>query len=48
VVSADGDSVRVRFEQPQRAVTPGQALVLYDGDVVLGGGNIVEAVRAAA
>ncbi len=48
IVSIDGDSVRVRFEQPQRAVTPGQALVLYDGDVVLGGGNIVEAVRAAA
>jgi len=48
IVSVSADSVRVRFEQPQRAVTPGQALVLYDGDVVLGGGNIVEAVRAAA
>jgi tRNA-specific 2-thiouridylase len=31
----------VRFDQPQRAVTPGQALVLYDGDVVIGGGRIV-------
>lgn len=30
------------FEEPQRAVTPGQALVLYDGDYVLGGGTIVK------
>jgi tRNA-specific 2-thiouridylase len=32
--------LRIRFDQPQRAVTPGQAVVLYDGDVVLGGGRI--------
>lgn len=30
----------VRFDEPQRAVTPGQAIVLYDGDVALGGGRI--------
>lgn len=36
---ADG-GVEVRFESPQRAVTPGQSLVLYDGDVCLGGGVI--------
>lgn len=34
------DRVKVTFEQPQRAVTPGQACVLYDGDRVLGGGWI--------
>ncbi len=35
-----GDGVRVRFQQPQRAITPGQAVVLYRGDEVLGGGTI--------
>ncbi len=33
-------SFRVVFESPQRAVTPGQSVVVYDGDVVLGGGVI--------
>ena len=33
--------VRLRFDEPQRAVTPGQAAVLYDGDIVLGGGVIL-------
>jgi tRNA-uridine 2-sulfurtransferase len=32
--------VEVRFEEPQRAVTPGQAAVFYHGDLVLGGGWI--------
>ena len=34
--------VEVVFNQPQRAVTEGQAVVLYNGDVVLGGGTIDE------
>lgn len=33
--------IRVEFEKPQRAVTAGQAVVLYDGDTVVGGGTIV-------
>jgi tRNA-specific 2-thiouridylase len=33
-------SVEVRFDAPQRAITPGQAAVAYDGDLVLGGGWI--------
>jgi tRNA-specific 2-thiouridylase len=36
----NGSRVRVRFEAPQRDITPGQAAVFYDGDVVLGGGTI--------
>ena len=34
------DTLRVNFDQPQRAITPGQAVVLYDGDCVVGGGTI--------
>ena len=34
------DRVQVRFDQPQSAITPGQAVVFYDDDVVLGGGWI--------
>jgi tRNA-uridine 2-sulfurtransferase len=41
----EGGKVRIRLLAPQRAVTPGQAAVLYDGDRVLGGGWIVR--RAA-
>ena len=33
---------RVEFHEPQRAITPGQAVVLYDGNTVIGGGNITE------
>ena len=33
---------RVEFEVPQRAITPGQAVVLYDGDYVVGGGTITD------
>ena len=38
--TADSHQIEVRFDEPQRAVTPGQAAVFYDGDVVLGGGWI--------
>ncbi|HSD16159.1 MAG TPA: tRNA 2-thiouridine(34) synthase MnmA [Thermomonas sp.] len=40
-VQEDG-SVSVRFARPQRAVTPGQSLVLYDGDTCLGGAVILD------
>ncbi|GIW75660.1 MAG: tRNA-specific 2-thiouridylase MnmA [Phycisphaerae bacterium] len=36
----DVDEIRVTFDQPQSAITPGQAVVCYDGDVVLAGGWI--------
>lgn len=35
------DEILCIFEEPQRAVTPGQAVVLYDGEYVLGGGTII-------
>jgi len=36
----------VAFDEPQRAITPGQAVVFYDGEVCLGGGTIAEARQA--
>ena len=35
------DEITMTFDQPQRAITPGQAVVLYDGDNVVGGGWII-------
>ena len=39
----DDGLLQVTFDEPQRAVTPGQAVVLYDGDLVVAGGTIVRA-----
>lgn len=41
VLQTGPDQLTVTFDTPQRAVTPGQSLVLYDGDTVVGGGKIV-------
>jgi tRNA-uridine 2-sulfurtransferase len=41
-----GSSARLDFAKPERAVTPGQSVVFYDGDEVLGGGTIEKALRA--
>ena len=37
----DKDTIECVFDEPQRAITPGQAVVLYDGDFVAGGGTII-------
>lgn len=40
-VRVTGEStVHITFDEPQRAITKGQAVVVYDGDVVIGGGEI--------
>ena len=38
--NGDGERVEVRFDVPQRGVAPGQSVVFYDGDLVVGGGVI--------
>jgi tRNA-specific 2-thiouridylase len=40
-----GDSARVTFDEPQKSITPGQAVVFYRGDEVVGGAWIEEALR---
>ncbi len=45
VYPLENGDVRVAFEEPQRAITPGQAVVLYDGDLVIGGGIITAVVQ---
>lgn len=41
VEKLDGDKVKITFDEPQRGITKGQAVVLYDGDIVIGGGRIL-------
>ena len=40
-VQIDENTIRVTFDEPQRAITKGQSVVFYDGDVVVGGGTIL-------
>jgi len=40
ITRLDADTLELAFDSPQWAVTPGQSIVLYDGDVCLGGGII--------
>ena len=46
LVGVDQERATVRFERRQRALTPGQAIAFYDGEDVLGGGTIRNAIRS--
>jgi len=46
ITPLDGDRVYVKFKEPQMAITPGQAVVFYDHDTVIGGGTIEPAKNA--
>jgi Predicted tRNA(5-methylaminomethyl-2-thiouridylate) methyltransferase, contains the PP-loop ATPase domain len=39
--------VKVIFDSPQKAVAPGQSVVFYDGNLLIGGGKILRALRSA-
>ena len=41
VTALDDNTIKVVFDEPQRAITKGQAVVMYDGDNVVGGGMII-------
>ncbi|MDR1127321.1 MAG: tRNA 2-thiouridine(34) synthase MnmA [Treponema sp.] len=43
VEQTDPDTLHIVFDEHQRAITPGQAVVLYEGDTVIGGGTIAQA-----
>ncbi len=45
IYPVEGERVKVVFDEPQMAITPGQAVVFYDGDIVVGGGWIEREVR---
>ena len=41
ITPLENGNVSVDFETPQRAIAPGQAVVFYDGNIVVGGGTII-------
>jgi len=46
IIPLDADRVHVKFGEPQMAITPGQAVVFYDEDMVIGGGTIERSLKS--
>ncbi|EPZ55421.1 tRNA methyl transferase family protein [[Clostridium] sordellii ATCC 9714] len=44
VTKVGEDTIKIVFDEPQRAITKGQSVVMYDGDKVVGGGIIVKSL----
>ncbi len=47
IAPLDEDKIHIKFKEPQMAITPGQAAVLYDDDTVIGGGTIERRVETS-
>ena len=47
IAPLDEDKIHIKFKEPQMAITPGQAAVLYDDDTVIGGGTIERGVETS-
>jgi tRNA-specific 2-thiouridylase len=45
VIPLEGDRVKLVFDEPQFGITPGQAAVFYDGEILLGGGIIEKSLE---
>jgi len=45
VIPLDEEKVYIKFREPQMAITPGQAVVFYDGNIVVGGGTIEQGCK---
>jgi len=45
IIPERADSIRLIFNKPERAITPGQSVVFYDGDLLIGGGIIKKCIK---